>query len=160
MWPDRPQVPKQKPERPRDELGRPLPYGSEDRLHPKDYDALDIDENHRLGVEHFNAGQFFLAHEAWESAWRQAKETEEEEFFKGLSQLAAGYTHFMRKNVHGAHALMRRGSGRIVPYGPHYRGLDIEALARAAMADAAAIEAAGQVGRELPSITSPRIQDG
>ena len=49
------------PERPRDELGRPQPWGSENRLHLEDFDHLPIEENHRLAREHFNAGRFFHA---------------------------------------------------------------------------------------------------
>lgn len=148
---------KQKRERPRDELGRPLPYGTESLLHLEDYDALDVEENHRLGVEHFNAGRFFPAHEAWESAWKQAKGTDEEEFFKGLSQLGAGYTHYLRRNAHGARTLLRRGIRRVVAYGPRHRGVDIGRLARAVAADAEAIEAAEQAGDDLPLITPPTL---
>src|SRR5207244_12658977 len=93
----------------RDRLGRPLAHDATNELELEDYDALSIDENHRLGVEHFDAGRFFPAHEAWETCWKQAKETDEAEFFKGLSQLGAGYVHFLRENPHGAHTLLRRG---------------------------------------------------
>lgn len=148
---------KQRVERPRDELGRPLPHGAKSRLRLEDYAALDLEENHRLGLRHFNAGRFFPAHEAWESAWRQAKGTEDEEFFKGLSQLGAGYTHYLRKNAHGAHTLLRRGVSRLVAYGPRHRELDTGALARAAAAGAEAIEAAERAGDDLPVITPPRI---
>jgi hypothetical protein len=48
--------PRQKTERPRDELGRPLPWGEENRLELEDFDALPQEENHRLGVRHFNEG--------------------------------------------------------------------------------------------------------
>ena len=39
----------------------------------EDFDALTLEENHRLGRKHFNAGRFFPAHEAWETAWKQAR---------------------------------------------------------------------------------------
>src|SRR6266576_549228 len=80
-----------KPKRPRDELGRPLPWDSKSRLDLEDFDSMSLEENHRLGVEHFDAEEFFPAHEAWETCWKQAKQTNEAEFFKGLSQLGAGY---------------------------------------------------------------------
>src|SRR5919204_4023113 len=88
-----------KPQRPRDELGRPLPHEAENLLQMEDYDSLPLEENHQLGIEHLNAGRFFPAHEAWETCWKQAKETSEAEFFKGLSQLGAGYTHLLRGNL-------------------------------------------------------------
>ena len=150
--------PRPKPERPRDELGRPLPKGSVNRLHLEDFDALSLEENHRLAIRYFDDGQFFEAHEAWESCWNQTKEGSDEEFFKGLSQLGAGYTHYRRGNARGASALMRRGLGRIAPYGPRHRGLDVMALVAAASGHAAAMEAATQAGAEPPSIATPVLE--
>ncbi len=150
--------PQPKPERPRDELGRPLPKGSVNRLHLEDFDALSLEENHRLAIHYFNEGQFFEAHEAWETCWNQAKEGADEEFFKGLSQLGAGYTHYRRGNARGAAALMRRGLGRIAPYGPRHHGLDVLALVAALASDAAAMEAASQAGVEPPSIATPVLE--
>src|SRR5437867_1978062 len=79
-----------KPKRPRDELGRPLSHEAENKLELEDYDSLSLEGNHRLGIEHLNAGRFFPAHEAWETCWKQAKGTDEAEFFKGLSQIGGG----------------------------------------------------------------------
>lgn len=142
--------------RPRDELGRPLPWGAENRLHLDDYDSLSPDENHRLAIENFNAQRFFAAHEAWESAWRQVRGSAEEEFFHGLAQLGAGFTHYARGNPHGARALMRRAVERIRPYGSHHRGIDVEALTAATSAVAATLEDARGVRRPLPPIDYPR----
>src|SRR3989442_9327131 len=122
--PDAP--PKQK--RPRDELGRPLAHGAENKLQLEDYDSLSLEENHRLGIEHLNARRFFPADEAWETCWKQAKGSDEAEFFKGLSQLGAGYVHLLRGNAHGAFTLLRRGAGRIARYGPEHRGVRAEDL--------------------------------
>jgi hypothetical protein len=151
-----PSVP-QKRERPRDELGRPLPWGAENRLQMEDYDNLPPDEDHRLALDHFNAGRFFPAHEAWESAWRQLRGTDEEQFFHGLAQLGAGYTHYLRGNPHGAHTLMRRALRRIQSYRPRHRGLDLDALSRAVTASADAIEASEKAGQAMPQIAFPRI---
>lgn len=121
----------------------------------EDYDNLTIEEDHRLAIESFNAGRFFPAHEAWESAWRQSRGTPDEEFFKGLAQLGAGYTHYLRGNPHGARVLIGRGLSRIRRYGPHYRGIDIGRLAEASEAVAEAARGA-QRGR-LPGTAFPRI---
>src|SRR5204862_896187 len=131
-----------KPERPRDELGRPLAWDATGRLEMEDFDALPVEENHRLGVEYFDEERFFPAHEAWETCWKQAKGTGEAEFFKGLSQLGAGYTHLYRGNLHGAFTLLRRGAGRLLPYGDSHRGIDARKLAAAAMAHALMLEEA------------------
>lgn len=137
----RPTERRNKPERPRDHLGRPQAWGAPNTLALEDYDSLTQEENHRLGREHFNAGRYFPAHEAWETAWKQARDTEDAEFFKGLSQLGAGYTHLLRGNAHGAATLMRRAARRISRYPSGHHGVDTTAVSRAAEADATAVEA-------------------
>jgi hypothetical protein len=136
----KPSPTRNKPERPRDHLGRPQPWGAESTLHLEDYDALPLEENHRLGREHLNAGRYFPAHEAWETAWKQSRDTDEAEFFKGLSQLGAGYTHLLRGNAHGAMRLLRRGAGRIRAYPDGHRGIRTHDLAAGAEALAEAVE--------------------
>jgi uncharacterized protein len=136
----RPEPEQRKPRRPRDELGRPQAWGAEDRLELPDFDANTIAENHRLGLAFLRDGRYFPAHEAWETAWKQARDTEEAEFFKGLSQLGAGYTHLRRGNRHGAFTLLRRGAGRVARYPRGHRDIDTEALAARARGDADAVE--------------------
>jgi len=136
----RPTETRNKPARPRDALGRPQPWDAENTLQLEDYDALSLEENDRLGREHLAARRFFPAHEAWETAWKQAKGTRDAELFKGLSQLGAGYVHLLRGNAHGAVVLLRRAAGRVVAFPPGSRGVDTAAVAAAAEADAAAVE--------------------
>ncbi|MGH2724540.1 MAG: DUF309 domain-containing protein [Actinomycetota bacterium] len=150
-------VPGEKTRRPRDELGQLLPWGEENRLRLEDFDSLPLEENHRLGIEHFNAGRFFPSHEAWETAWKQAKGTDDEEFFKGLSQLGAGYVHYRRGNPHGAHTLLRRAISRIGRFGTGHRDLDLEALVEEAEAHARAFEAADRSGGRLPEVAPPTL---
>ena len=146
-----------KPKRPRDELGRPLPHEAENKLELEDYDSLTVEENHRLGIGHLNAGRFFPAHEAWETCWKQAKGTDDAEFFKGLSQLGAGYVHYMRGNPHGAHTLLRRAAQRIAKYGEMHRGVRSRALASTALSQADEIQAADSAGTPSPKIRFARI---
>jgi uncharacterized protein len=145
-----------KPTRPRDRLGRPMGWGDEGELVLEDYDALPIEENHRLGVEHFNAGRFFPAHEAWETAWKQARDTDDAEFFKGLSQLGAGYVHLFRGNRHGAIRLLERGSGRVGRYPVGHHGIDTAALTVKAREDVAALERGELVPGEAAALDPPR----
>jgi len=123
----------------------------------EDYDSLSLEQNHRLGIGHFNAERFFPAHEAWETCWKQAKETDEAEFFKGLSQLGAGYTHILRGNRHGAYTLLRRGAGRIERYEDGHRGVNIRELAAAALGLADQIEGAEEAGRPAREVRFPKI---
>ena len=57
--------------------------------------------------------------------FRSCKGTGDEEFFKGLAQLGAGYTHWMRGNAHGVDALLGRALERIGRHGSPWRGIDI-----------------------------------
>jgi predicted metal-dependent hydrolase len=157
LRPDEPKIPRQKTKRPRDELGRPLPWDAENRLHLEDFDSLSLEENHRLGMNHFNEGRFFPAHEAWETAWKQSKGTADEEFFKGLSQLGAGYVHYRRGNPHGTFTLLRRGVRRISRYGPRHWDLDVDALTASANQHADTVEAGARDDGSLPDIQPPTI---
>lgn len=134
-----------------------MPHEAENKLQLEDYDSLSLEENHRLGIEHLNARRFFPAHEAWETCWKQAKGTHDAEFFKGLSQLGAGYVHYLRGNPHGAYTLLRRGARRIARYGEVHRGVRAKGLADTALAQADAIEAAGKAGKPTPKIDFPTI---
>jgi uncharacterized protein len=132
-------------------------WDQENRLQLEDFDSLALEENHRLARRHFDGGRFFPAHEAWETAWKQAKGTPDEEFFKGLSQVGAGYTHYRRGNPHGAHTLLRRGLSRIRRYGPRHQDIDVEALSRAVEEHAGVIEEAERAGRPLPELDPPSV---
>lgn len=153
----RPTPSRNKPERPRDHLGRPQPWDAPNTLVLEPYDTLSLDENHRIAIAHFDAGRFFPAHEAWETAWKQARDTAEAEFFKGLSQLGAGYVHLLRGNAHGAVTLLRRATSRLGRYPVGHRGVDTTAVCAAADADARAVEAGRLVPGEGAKHGAPRI---
>ncbi len=131
---------RQKPERPRDELGRPLPWEEENLLHLPDFDRLSVEEIDRLGRELLRDRNYFGAHEAWETAWKQSRGSGDEELFKGLSQMGAGYVHLMRGNAHGAITLLRRGARRVGAYPAGTKGIQTERLAARLEADATAVE--------------------
>ena len=137
--------------RPRDALGRPLPYGAvgEERA-PEGVvrkPAQALAEAQQL----LDAGRPFHAHEVLEDAWKSAPE-EERRLWRGLAQLAVGLTHASRGNHRGAANLLERGAGNIAPYAeaaPH--GIDVPGLVRwgrALAADAAA-------GRDLDVAAPP-----
>lgn len=146
-----------KPPRPRDEAGRPLPEGEPGRLALPDFDAMGIDEAHEMAMDLFDAGNYFGAHEAWETCWARCKGTYDEEFFKGLAQLGAGYTHWMRGNAHGADALMGRALSRIGLLGSPHRGIDIARFMRQVEALRATAEACGASSAPLPPLPDDRV---
>jgi len=112
--------------RPRDGLGRPLPYGAAGvQRQPEGVrrtPAETLSEAQRL----LEAGRPFHAHEVLEDAWKGAPEPERP-LWKGLAQLAVGLTHALRGNQAGAIALLRRGAGGIAGFDPVYN-IDVDRL--------------------------------
>jgi hypothetical protein len=153
----RPTEGRNKPERPRDHLGRPQAWGAENRLVLEAFDTFTLEENDRLGRAHLNAGRYFPAHEAWETAWKQARDTPDAELFKGLSQLGAGYVHLMRGNAHGAARLLRRGAGRVRGYPPGHRGIATRRVSEEAEALATAVERGDVVPGDDAAFRAPSI---
>ena len=98
--------------------------------------------------------------EAWETAWKQARGTGDEEFFKGLSQLGAGYVHLLRGNAHGAVRLLRRATSRLGGFPVGHRGVDTVAVCEAAERDAAAVEEGALVPGEHAPHRAPTIGRG
>ena len=145
------------PERPRDRLGRPLPWGSPSEITLEDYASLSVEANHALGVAHFHAGRFFQAHEAWEESWRKAEGSADEEFFKGLAQLGAAYTHYARGNAHGARVLLERALERIGLRGSPHFGLDISAVCPLLREHAKIFGLAESTRMPLPEVVPPRL---
>jgi len=117
--------------RPRDELGRPLPYGSRG-VEPVPEDPLPPDETLRYARELVDAGRPFSAHEVLEARWK-AGPTEQRDLWQGLAQICVGLTHALRGNEVGARRLVDRGCARLDDYagtgGPTF-GLDLAEVAR------------------------------
>ena len=115
--------------RPRDELGRPRPYGAA-VVEPIDETPLPPEETLAFARRLLDAGRPFQAHEALEVRWKSGP-PEERELWQGLAQLCVGLTHHARGNAVGASRLVERAAGRLASYGqsdgPTY-GLDLAAL--------------------------------
>lgn len=79
------------------------------------------------GIEHFNACEFFEAHEVWEELW-QEYEGPDRKFYQGLIQVAVCLHHFGNGNVRGAKKLYHSSRAYLEPYRPHYLGLNLEKL--------------------------------
>ncbi len=114
--------------RPRDPLGRPLPYGSAGVPRIPDDLRLSPAQTVRYAQDLLDRGQAFGAHEVLESAWKDGPAAERA-LWQGLAQLAVGITHVQRGNRRGAAALLRRAAQRLgligipAPYGIDTTGL-------------------------------------
>lgn len=101
--------------RPRDALGRPLPYGSTGVTRADDEPAGTPSEALERAQQLLGDGRPFEAHEVLEDAWKAAPAAERE-LWRGLAQLAVGLTHAARGNQAGAAALIARGAANLAPY--------------------------------------------
>lgn len=64
------------------------------------------------GLECYRNGQFFEAHEHWESMWLMLEEPEKS-FLQALIQTTAAFHHYEAGNVSGAASLSRRALRRL-----------------------------------------------
>lgn len=102
-------------ERPRDLLGRPLPYGTPGVARQPEGVVRSPAESLRLAQQLLDDGFPFHAHEVLEDAWKNGPDAERG-LWRGLAQLAVGLTHALRGNQVGAVALLRRGSAELAGY--------------------------------------------
>src|SRR5439155_24398884 len=77
----------------------------------------------RQGIEEFNRGHFFEAHELWEEAWNEAV-GEEKRFYQGLVQIAAGNHKLSLVQRNGARKLLERGWQTLSGFPPDYAVVD------------------------------------
>lgn len=135
---DRDEVGRPRQARPRDSLGRPLPYDAEG-VEPVPEDPLPPRETVETALALLREGRPFSAHEVFEARWKAAPDAERD-LWQGLAQVCVGLTHWARGNTVGASRLVERGAGRIEAYaaagGPTY-GLDLADFVRRARAEVA-----------------------
>lgn len=95
--------------RPRDGLGRPLPYGAHGVERQPEGVPRSAGETVAEAQRLLDAGMPFHAHEVFEDAWKAGPEAEAG-LWRGLAQLAVGLTHSARGNAVGGARLLRRGA--------------------------------------------------
>ena len=125
---DRDDAGRARQQRPRDALGRPLPYGATG-VEPVSEEPLPPLETLEVARGLVHEGRPFAAHEVLEARWKAGPD-DERDLWQGLAQLCVGLTHAARGNAVGAQRLLARGAGRLEQYaaggGPTY-GLDLAA---------------------------------
>jgi hypothetical protein len=92
-------------------------------------DESQYDPRYLEGVRWFNEGNFFEAHEVWEGLWIECRDPSRS-FYQGLIQAAVCLLHFTKRNTRGARKLYHSSRRYLEPFGPCYRGLNLEKLLR------------------------------
>ena len=86
--------------------------------------GMSGEELMRLGIELYNSGSFFEAHEAWEEVWLDA-ENSEREFYQGLIQITAAFVHVIRNEYPGSVRLLDAGISKLARYGVRKEGIEL-----------------------------------
>jgi len=81
------------------------------------------------GINFFNAGRYFEAHEAWEDLWRITRGPLRL-FYQGLIQAAVGMHHLTHGNVSGARAQLTKSTEKLSQYPAHFCQIDNESLVK------------------------------
>jgi predicted metal-dependent hydrolase len=79
------------------------------------------------GLRLYNAGDYFTAHEAWESVWLTAPQPEKL-FLQALIQVTVAFHHLSRNNPLGATRLLTAALRKLKPLPPNFANLDVALL--------------------------------
>lgn len=79
------------------------------------------------GINFFNRGSYFEAHEAFEEMWRGSPEPFRD-FYQGLVHLAVGMHHLAKNNLPGGIAQLEKCLRRLVPYPDDCCSIDVSRL--------------------------------
>lgn len=71
-------------------------------------DETTYEENLERGIDLFNEGRFYEAHQAWEILWLNAEEPRDKQFLQGLILAAGAFIHYTKKECSGATKLLER----------------------------------------------------
>ncbi|HEY3195185.1 MAG TPA: DUF309 domain-containing protein [Candidatus Dormibacteraeota bacterium] len=104
------------------------------------------------GIDLFNSGRYWDAHEVWEREWTPDRRGPESGFYKGLIQVAAGCLHYSRRNRRGAMNKWRSGANYLRPYLPEHKGVALTPLVAAVDGYLSAMSPKG-----WPELTMPEI---
>ena len=80
------------------------------------------------GINFFNTGRYFEAHESWEDLWRETKGPLRL-FYQGLVQAAVGMHHLSRGNQNGGRAQITKSLAKLEEYPEHFCRIDNGKLA-------------------------------
>ncbi|MGW4198495.1 DUF309 domain-containing protein [Streptomyces sp. NPDC005004] len=146
--------------RPRDGLGRPLPYGADGVERQPEGVVRSPGETVVEAQALLDAGKPFHAHEVFEDAWKSGPESERE-LWRGLAQVAVGLTHAARGNVRGGARLLRRGAVAVREWGvesgePRPYGIDLAGVGGWAVGLAERVEKEG--GAVDAAVEAPRLR--
>ena len=110
------------------------------------------------GIEEFNRGEFFEAHEYLEDAWR-AETGHIRYLYQGILQVGVGFYHQQNGNWPGAVSLLRNGIRRLKDFEPEALGIDVAGLIQRSEACLEELERLGRERvREFDRTKIPKVE--
>jgi len=100
------------------------------------------------GINFFNSGRYFEAHEAWEDLWREER-GQLRFLYQGLVQAAVALHHLSQSNATGARSQIVKSLHKLDQYPPAAAGIDLDRLRQ----DLRQILANMEVERSVPPQT-------
>ena len=97
----------------------------------------------RQGLQLYNQGEYFEAHEVLEAAWRQ-DQTPGRELYQGILQVGIAYLQIERGNYRGALKMFLRARRWLDPLPDQCRGVQVAQLRQDAQRAQAALKALGR----------------
>jgi uncharacterized protein len=80
-----------------------------------------------LGIDLYNAGHYWNAHEAWEEVWLES-ERDLRGFYQGLIQVTAAFVHVTRNEYPGSVKLLEAGIEKLERYPAVFLGVRLSSL--------------------------------
>ena len=122
------------------------------------FEGMSGEELLRFGIELYNGGSYFEAHEAWEEVWLEA-ETAEREFYQGLIQITAAFVHVTRNEYPGSVPLLDAGISKLARYGTRKEGIELASFVAGARRAREVLIGLGQKRlREFDVVLIPPIE--
>jgi hypothetical protein len=83
----------------------------------------------QYGIDLFNTGHYWDAHESWEEIWQELGDEPEDDWeilLRGLIQIAAGLHCLFLKKERGSRGNLKKGWSKIALREDHFLGLDLD----------------------------------
>ena len=114
------------------------------------------------GLRLYNAGEYFTAHESWETVWLATPEPGKT-FLQGVIQVTAAMEHRKRNNPLGTTRLLQNALRRLepclaAPYPPNFGGLALPLLCGDIHQHLHALESNQPTARLAPPRIHPLLQ--
>ena len=88
------------------------------------------DQRFCSGIENFNDGQYYIAHDLFEDLWHDTQEPERR-WIHGIVQISVAMYHKLNGNINGAILLLAEGISRLNSSLSIPAGLNVELLLKA-----------------------------